>query len=157
MKVKSSKTLVEKVLSYIVKIGDLSYVTQSDILGKCWVTEEQYNSALSCLEKKVSALYTRKPCEVNIGRSNTVNLKLWKANMNIQFVTVLYAMLTYLTSYLCKPEHITSELKKKASKEACGKDIRVKMHSIGNIYLTKNEVSTHEAIKRVLSLPMRQI
>ena len=27
--------------------------------------------------------------------------------------------------------------------------------SIGNIFLTKREVSTHEAIKRVLSLPMR--
>ena len=30
-----------------------------------------------------------------------------------------------------------------------------KMHSIGNVFLTKREVSTHEAIKRVLSLPMR--
>ena len=51
MKVKSSKKLIEKVLSYIVKIDDISYVTQSEILGKCGVTEEQYNSALTCLEK----------------------------------------------------------------------------------------------------------
>ena len=29
------------------------------------------------------------------------------------------------------------------------------MRSIGNVFLTKREVSTHEAIKRVLSLPMR--
>ena len=29
------------------------------------------------------------------------------------------------------------------------------MHSIGNTFMTKREVSTHEAIKRVLSLPMR--
>ena len=29
------------------------------------------------------------------------------------------------------------------------------MLSIGNTFLTKCEVSTHEAIKRVLSLPMR--
>ena len=29
------------------------------------------------------------------------------------------------------------------------------MHSIGNVFLTKREVSTHEAVKRVLSLPMR--
>ena len=43
----------------------------------------------------------------------------------------------------------------KASKEAYGKYVRGKMHSIGNIFLTKHEVSTHEAIKRVLSLPMR--
>ena len=44
---------------------------------------------------------------------------------------------------------------KKASKEAYGKDIRRKIHSIGNVFLTKREVSTHEAIKRVLSLSMR--
>ena len=34
MKVKSSKKLTQKVLFYIVKIDDLSYVTQSEILGK---------------------------------------------------------------------------------------------------------------------------
>jgi len=29
------------------------------------------------------------------------------------------------------------------------------MNSIGNVFLTKRKVSTHEAIKRVLSLPLR--
>ena len=64
-------------------------------------------------------------------------------------------MLAYLMSYFCKPEHAVSELMKKASKKAYGKDIKGKMLSIGNTILTKREVSTHEAIKRVLSLPMR--
>ena len=73
----------------------------------------------------------------------------------MQFVTGIYAMLTYLTSYLCKPEHAVSERMKKASKEAYGKDIKGKMLSIGNTFVTKREVSTHERIKRVLSLPMR--
>ena len=63
-------------------------------------------------------------------------------------------MLTYLTSYLCKPEHTMSELMKKTSKEAYGKDLKGKMLSIGNTFLTKRVVST-QAIKRVLSLPMR--
>ena len=48
-----------------------------------------------------------------------------------------------------------SELMKKASKEAYGKDIKGKMLSIGNTFLTKCKVSTLAAIKRVLSLPMR--
>ena len=64
-------------------------------------------------------------------------------------------MLTYLTSYLWKPEHTMNEFMKKASKEAYGKDIKGKMFSIGITFLTKREVSTHEAIKRVLSLAMR--
>ena len=43
-------------------------------------------------------------------------------------------MLTCLTSYLSKLEHTMSELMKKASKEAYGKDIRGKMHLTGNIF-----------------------
>ena len=52
-------------------------------------------------------------------------------------------------------KHTMSELMKKASKEAYGKDIRRKMHLIGNIFLTKREISTHETIKRVLCLPIK--
>ena len=48
-----------------------------------------------------------------------------------------------------------SELMNKALKEAYGKDIKGKMLFISNIFLSKLEVSTHGAIKRVLSLPMR--
>ena len=148
--VSQSKKLIEKVLSYIVTISDLSDVTLSQILEECGVTTEQYDSALGCVEKKVSILYKRKPCEVNIGPYNTVILKLLKSNVNLQFVTGVYAMLTYGTSYLCKPEHAVSELMEKASKEAYGKDIRGKMHSIGNTFFTKWEVSTHEAIKSIV-------
>ena len=148
--VSQSKKLIEKVLSYIVTISDLSDVTLSQILEECGVTAEQYDNALGCVEK---ILFKRKPCEVNIGPCKKVILEHLKSNL--QFVTGVYAMLTYLTSYLCKPEHAMSELMKKASKEAYGKDIKGKMLSIGNTFLTKREVSTHEAIKRVLSLPMR--
>ena len=44
---------------------------------------------------------------------------------------------------------------KKASKEAYAKDIKGKMFSIGSTFLTEYKVSTHEVIKRVLTLPMR--
>ena len=71
----------------------------------CGVTQEEYYNALRCVEK-VTIFYKRRPSEVNIGPYNTVILKLLKSNMNIQFVTGVYAMLTYLTSYLCKPEYI---------------------------------------------------
>ena len=68
--------------------------------------------------------------------------------MNLQFVTGVYAMVTYQTSYLCKPKHAMSKLMKNASKEACGKDIKGKLVCIGNTFWNKREVSTHEAVKR---------
>ena len=64
-------------------------------------------------------------------------------------------MLTYLMSYLCKPEHTMSKPMKKASKEAYAKYIKGKINSIGNIFLTKWDVSTHEAIRGLSYLPMR--
>ena len=81
--VKQSKKLIEKVLSYSVTISDVSDVTLSEILEENGVTAEQHGNALECMEKKVSILYKRKPCEVNIGLYNTVILKLLKSNMNL--------------------------------------------------------------------------
>ena len=39
-----------------------------------------------------------------------VILKILEANISIKFVTRVYAMLAYLTSCLCRQEHIMSEL-----------------------------------------------
>ena len=46
---------------------------------------------------------------------------------------------------------------KETSKEAYEKDIKGKMFSVGNTFLTKWKVSTSEAIKRILSFPMRHL
>ena len=44
-----------------------------------------------------------------------------------------------------------SEVIKKVSKEADNQYICAKLRHIGNVFLTKREVSTHEAIIRLLS------
>ena len=48
-----------------------------------------------------------------------------------------------------------SELMKKASKEAYNKNVKKKTWYICNVFLTEWEISTHEAIQRVLWMPMR--
>ena len=54
-------------------------------------------------KKRISIVHKRKPYEVSLRNFNTVILKLLKSNMNIKFVIGVYAMLTYLTSYLSVP------------------------------------------------------
>lgn len=54
-------------------------------------------------------------------------------------------MIIYLT-YLYPPEHSTSELMNKASKEGYNKDIKGKIYLIGNVLLTKRHVSTHKLL-----------
>ena len=94
--VKQSRKLIDKVLSNIVTISDLSDATLSEHLEECGVKPEQYENALGCVEKKVSISYKQKPSEVSIEPYNTVILKFLRSNMNLQFITSAYAKLTYL-------------------------------------------------------------
>ena len=93
--------------------------------------------------------------EMNIVSQNTIILQLLKSNVNIQFVNVIFAILTYLTPSLHKPEHAVSQLRKKASKESYGRNLWEKLSAIGNAFITKRESSTHKTIIPVLSLPLR--
>ena len=81
-------------------ICDLSDVTPAEILEECGVTAEQYGNTLGCFEKRSPHETSQHlPCEVKIGPYKSVFLKLLKSNMNLQFVTSVYAVLTYLVSF----------------------------------------------------------
>ena len=107
------------------------------------------------MSNRSTIIYKRKANESLVVPYNTVLLSTWKANMNIQYVTGMYGVITYLTSYLCKSENYMSELMKAASKEASAKAIRDKLFKIGNVFQKCREVSTHKAIARTISLPLR--
>ena len=132
---KSGKKEIEKVFSYIVKIDDLSLMSHSQKLEKCGATKEQYNSAINCVGKRFQYHISKNHVKSTQGQElcNTYFKALY-SNVNIKCVTGVYAMLTYLLSYLSKPEHTMTELMKMASKEAYIKDIREKMQSAGNIF-----------------------
>ena len=66
-KLSKSNKLLDKVLSCIVQIGDLSNVTEKELLEMCRISEDEYYNALEYVQKKVSIIYKRRPCEVNIG------------------------------------------------------------------------------------------
>ena len=105
-------------------------------------------------DKKTTGSYKQRLCEMNIVLYNTVILQLLKSNI-VQSVTCIYAMLMYLTFCMCKPEHTMSESKKKASKDSHWNNDGEKLSAIENVFITKHEVATHEAIKQVLSLSLR--
>ena len=115
---KEKKAILDQVLLNISNRTDLTDVPLSEILSDCDISEEQYYDAIDYMSNKVTIVYKRKPSEKNVSTYNPVVLSLMKSNMNIQFVTGYYGLLKYLTSYMCKPERATSELMKKAAKEA---------------------------------------
>ena len=74
--------------------------------------------------------------------------------MNLQYVTSIYGLLTYLTSYLCKSERTMGELMRKAFKESSSDGVKG-LKKAGNVYLKTHEVSKHEAIAPTISLSSR--
>ena len=68
----------------------------------------------------------------------------------------MYAVLAYLTSYLCKPDHTLSELMRKAVKEVNEAGVGDKLRAIGNVFITAREVSFQESTYHLLSHPFRR-
>ena len=130
-------------------------VTLTKFLDSCGVTEEEYIQALETMRRKFSIIHKRKPNEAMISPYITALLNLLKSNMNLQFVTGIYGLLAYLCSGMCKGAWKLGEILRKVVKESPSLNVKEKLRKVGNVFLTKREVSTHKAIKQTLSLPMR--
>jgi hypothetical protein len=153
---KKAKEVIKKVETYLKAKdpSDLNNLTLEDVLLEVKVSFKDYEEALQlyCLKDKVT--YKRKPNAIYISPYNTVILATLRSNMNIQFVTGVYAVLAYLTSYLCKPEHAMSELMKKTIKEAENLPPSDRLRLGGKTFVDKKEESCHQALKYLLGSPM---
>ncbi|XP_070548888.1 uncharacterized protein [Ptychodera flava] len=129
-------------------------ITLSELLKEANVSETDYHSALTLSLKRTSVVLKRKPSETSINPYNPYILKALRANMDIQYITDVWACIAYITSYMCKPEREMSELMRNAVKEA--NTTTDKLKCIGNTFLRCREVSQHEAIARLVGLPLRQ-
>ena len=64
----------------------------------------------------------------------------------------MYCLFDFLC--ICKPERTMSELMKKTCKDTGDQDIRQKLQHISNVMIKGREVSQHECIIKVLSIPL---
>ena len=103
-------------MNKIYKNKDEDILRLKYFIGNLYFKLDDYNEALSLYRSKAIITYKRGLTDTLISPYNTPILATLKANMNIQYVTGVYAVLAYLTSYLCKPEHSLGELMKKAVK-----------------------------------------
>ena len=139
------------IISDAIKNFDLE-----QLLDSAHVSREDYDSCLDIMYKRCTMLYKQKPNEAWVVPYNTVLLYTWCANINIQYITGIYGVIAYLTSYLTKPERSMSELMRAASKEAASLPIKEKLIKLGNVFQNSRDLSTHEAIVRTISIPLRR-
>ena len=155
-KLRKARRIVDKVIRAIGTVEDITLVTETELLDIAGVTREEYYKSLARFRRKTNVVYKRRPSDINISPYNTVILACLRANMNIQYVVGVYGLVAYLTSYLCKPEHNMSEFMKAAAAERHSSGVKDKLRAIGNVFLTKREVSCHEAVMRCLSMSLRR-
>ena len=135
------------------RIEEDAGVTLNEILESEQISEELY---LDCLRSS-SHRGTNIILEWDISDTKTNNynadcLKLWRANMDIQYVADPYACIMYVLSYVMKCENGISEILKRTAKEFKDESVRKQMGKVLSTFANKREVSIHEAIHRVTSL-----
>ena len=94
--------------------------------------------------------------EAYINNYNPIILRAWQANMDIQYVTNINAVVNYILCYVTKPEKDIGELLKSTLKEMpenCTPRERLKR--VGNVLMNARELSAQEAAYRAVGLPLR--
>ena len=114
------------------------------------ITEKEYHDALSISQKGTKIILKRSLKEIFVNNYNPNFLLVWKANMDIQFCTDIYAVVTYITDYLTKSDSGFEKLLETVLKENPGSDYKEHLNSLKRIYFKHRQICYSEAIYRLL-------
>ena len=114
-------------------------------------------SMAAVAEKKTCLVLEREPSDGWINNYNPQLLKVWNANMDIQYVLDPYSCIMYIVSYITKAERELSEVMNLAKDEILSneEDSRKRLKQLAQVYLKNHEMSVQEAVYRVCSLGLK--
>ena len=141
------------------KMGTGETIDFGEFLARLKLTCDEYILAIRSSLKSATIFLKRTPSEIGVNAYNPVLIKEWRANMDIQFVTNVFACAMYIASYVTKSQRGMSELLRKAADEAKlndGSNIRQQLRAVGNKFLNAVEISAQEACYILLQLCMRK-
>ena len=145
---------VQKELNKLEVMEDVSL---DILLQHAQVTGSVYMEALKWIKTRNGqpvVLLKRKPKEININNYNTILMNAWQANLDVQFITNVYACVMYVASYISKPEKTLGDVLKGVGASTQHLGAKASMKSIAKKFLTHREVSAQEAVYRLMSLPL---
>ena len=153
---KNAKELLESVKNELA--NETNYESTNDLFEKLGITQEQFEKAYAELASQESIILKRKPQDVWINQFNPHLLRCWNANMDLQYVSNVFACVSYVVSYLSKAErevgmllsHTLSEIKEGNN------DAKQSMKKLGQAYMHNREVSAQESVYRVCSLRLKE-
>jgi hypothetical protein len=121
-----------------------------DVLELVDCSYEDYEKFISISDVGTNIILKRTIHEIYINNYNKYFLEAWNANLDVQFCTDPYAVITYITDYFTKSEkNLTSKLLD-AYKSSRDHGERQSKTFLKNTYITHREISICEAIYRLI-------
>ncbi|CAF4391999.1 unnamed protein product [Rotaria socialis] len=153
--ISKNKQNVIKELENISKDKDNS-LTFEEFLEHVNMNEEEYIKMIRSELEKAKVFLKRAPNEIRINAYNPMIMSLHRANMDIQFILVPYACLTYCVNYISKSENGMSKLLREAFNELQkgNHTVKERLRVLANKFLNSSEISAQEAVYHILSIPL---
>ena len=114
------------------------------------IKPKDYDWALTISEKGRTVILKRTLKERFVNNYNPHFILAWQANMDIQFCTDIYAVVTYITDYLTKGESKFEKLLEAAMKNNSDCDDFQRLNNLKRIYFEYRQICASEAVQRLL-------
>ncbi|XP_071952879.1 uncharacterized protein [Antedon mediterranea] len=139
-------------------INEETYQTTKELFKSLNITQSAYEDANNCITTKEQIVLKRNPQDVWVNQYNPSLLRAWNANMDIQYITSVYACVTYVIGYMSKSEREMSLLLSHAASEVKegNENARQSLSKLGHVYMNNREVSAQESVYRVCGLRLKQ-
>ena len=146
------------ILTVIEKLpkGNQCNLTFEQFLLSTGFSLERYFFIIRSSVKKMTIFLKRLPSEVRVNPYNPFILLLWKANMDIQMITDIYAAAKYLASYMSKSNKGMSDIMRKASKPKgdISSSSLQQLRDVGRKFIRGSELSAQEAACLLIQQPL---
>lgn len=130
------------------------YISKHIIKTKC--TYQCYIKIIRASIKRKTVFLRRNCWELMVNAYNKEIILLHQANMDIQYITNIYNVASYLTSYVCAHDTVLSQTlqltKHNLNKENESTDIRRKLSKFAKVFSNSIEIGAQENVYNLLSM-----
>lgn len=155
----SNSPTLEDIWKHIKSELDSMYASPPDIsfhefLANLNLTEETYLRAIRSTLLKPRVFLRRDPAEISINAYNPVILKLWQANMDVQFVLDEYAAVVYIVNYMATAQrNLRAKIKDMLTQaQQHSKDLPQSIRAAGAAFMNHQEIGIQYALYILLQL-----
>ena len=116
------------------------------MLDEAEVSWEDYEESLSLTQRGIDVVLQRDISEMMINNYNPVWVRAINANHDVRLVPDVFGVVTYVTDYYSKDESGLQNVLAAAIKTSDNKDMKIKMKTVANTFLTHRSMGECEAV-----------